>query len=93
MIIMESWWWVTSKSLGTEGKGTKYNIDYVTTGSIFERALWVSSDVCNELFTDYSKINITNNNSEPFIHIFPSSAPKLRKEVTSQVKIVLLLHV
>jgi hypothetical protein len=70
---------VTSKYLGTKGKGAKYNIDYVTTGSVFERALCVSSGVCNDLFTDYSKMNITNNNSEPFIHVFPSSAPKLKR--------------
>lgn len=64
-----------SKYLGTEGKGAKYNIDYVTIGSIFERALWFSPDVCNELFTDYSKMYITNTNSEPFIHVFPTFAP------------------
>lgn len=35
MTIVESWYCVMSKYLVTEGKGTKYNVDYVTMGSIF----------------------------------------------------------
>lgn len=36
MTIVESWYCVMSKYLGTGGKETKYNVDYVTTGSILK---------------------------------------------------------
>lgn len=50
---------MTSKYLGTKGKGAKYNIDYVTTGSVFERALSTNRDVT--YFTALYKKTIPQN--------------------------------
>lgn len=66
------------KYLGTGGKETKYNVDYVTTGSILKEFCGFLQLFAVNCLLIYSKIYIANVNSESLINIFPIFAPKLR---------------
>ena len=72
------------KYLGTGGKETKYNVDYVTTGSILKEFCGFLQLFAMNCLLIYSKIYIANTNSESLTNIFPIFAPKLRNR--SQVK-------